>query len=436
MAEYDLGVIGAGPGGIAAAVEASSLGAKVLVIEKDEVGGICLNKGCIPTKAYLRSALFYSESKRSDVLGISCGDVSYDLSRIKRHAEQVVARLKNQIESTFKSKKIDLVKGRATFLDAESITVGEKKIKARSFIIATGSAPKTLSPFTPDDKRVFYSEDILGIEAMPKDITIIGAGPIGCEFASFFSALGAEVTMIEMLNRILPKEDEDISNRLEGIFKKRGIKVLTSHSPLDINEIKSEAILISIGRIANINGLGLDEAGIHTENDAIVVDEYLQTNVRGIFAVGDCVGRYNLAHIASAEGRVAARNALGERRKMDYAIVPSCVYSFPEIASVGLTKDEALRRGLDVQVGRTHFLSLGRAQAQEETEGFIKLITDKKTKAILGAQILGEHATELIGMISIAIKGKLKLEDLAQVIQAHPTFSEGIQEAASGLLRQ
>ncbi|KPK41238.1 MAG: hypothetical protein AMJ78_06050 [Omnitrophica WOR_2 bacterium SM23_29] len=434
--EYDIGVVGAGPGGISAAVEASSLGARVLVVEKDEVGGVCLNKGCIPTKAFLKSALLYDELKRSTVRGINYKDLSYDLPHIKNHTREIVNRMRGQIESTFKLRKISYLKGRATFLDNQHILVDDKEMKAHSFIIACGSSPRPLSSLAVDNKRIFYSDGIFDIERMPKDIAIVGAGPIGCEFASFFSVFGVEVTLIEMLERILPKEDVDISKRLEGIFKKRNIKILTSCSSLDFSTINSEVILISIGRMANINDLGLEKIGVTIKKGAIFVDEYLQTNLPGIFAVGDCIGKYNLAHVASAEGRVAARNALGGKFKIDYTIVPQCVYSFPEVASVGLTSDDAVRCGYEVRVGRTHFAALGRAQAYAETEGFIKLVVDKKSEAILGAQILGYYASELIGTISVAIKGKLKVKELADVVQAHPTFSEGIQEVALGLLRQ
>lgn len=436
MEDFDICIIGAGPGGIAAAIEASSLGARVAVIEKDETGGICLNKGCIPTKAYLRSALLYDELKRSDEFGVSCKGVSYDLSRIKRRAGEVVSILKGQIESSLKARKIDLIKGKAVFLDNEHVMVGGKKLSARSFIIATGSSPKALDSVTADNKRIFYSEGILDIEKLPKDITIIGAGAIGCEFASFFSAFGAKVTLLEMLDRVLPKEDREIGNRLEGIFKKRGIEVSTGISSLDIKAIKSEVILISVGRSANVKEIGLEKAGIAIKDGHPAVNGYLETNLPGIFAIGDCLGRYNLAHMASAEGRMAARNALGEKTAMDYSIVPSCVYSIPEVASIGLNADDAGNKGYEVQSARLHFAGLGRAQTEGAAEGFIKLVADKKSGAVLGAQILGHYASELIGLVSIAIKGRLKIKDLAETIQAHPTFTEGIQEAALSLFRQ
>ncbi len=436
MEEYDICIIGAGPAGISAAAEASSRGAKVLVVEKEAIGGICLNRGCIPTKAYLKSALLYDELRRSDAFGIGYENISFNLSNIRRHATESVARLKAQAELSLRSKKIAVIKGEALFLDSEQVSVGENKIKARSFIIATGSLPKTLRSVKEDNKRIFYSENILDLEKMPKDMVIIGGGPIGCEFASFFSAFGAKVTLIELLDRILPQEDSEISNRLEGIFQKRGINVKTAVTSWDVNSIESEVILVSIGRTANINGLGLEKLGVASNDGRLLVNEYLETNLPNIFAAGDCLGKYNLAHIASAEGRFAARNALGEKVAMDYTIVPLCVYSLPEVSSVGLNSGEATKRGLDVRIGRVHFAGLGRAQTQGETEGFVKLVADRKSDVILGAQILGYYASELIGAISIAIRGKLKIKDLADVVQAHPTFSEGIQEVALGLLRQ
>ncbi len=443
MEDLDICIIGAGPGGVAAAIEASTLGAKVAVVENDEVGGICLNKGCIPTKVFLKSALLYEELKRSDEFGISCKDISCDLSHIKRRAKEVVGVLKGQLESSLKARKIDLIKGKAVFVDNKHIVVGEKKINARSFIVATGSSPKGLDSLPADNKRIFCSEGILEIEKMPKDITIIGAGAIGCEFASFFSAFGVKVTLLEMLDRVLPREDREIGNRLEGIFKKRGIEVSTGFSSLDIKAIKSELILVSVGRSANVKDIGLEKMDIATKDGHLLADEYLETNLPGIFAVGDCLGKYNLAHMASAEGRIAARNAclavrqaLGGKMPMDYTIVPVCVYSLPEVASVGLSTVDAENKGFEVQSVRLHFAGLGRAQTEGAAEGFIKLVADKKSGAILGVQVLGHYASELIGLVSIAIKGKLKIKDIAEVIQAHPTFTEGIQEAALNLFRQ
>ena len=443
MEDFDICIIGAGPGGMSAAVEASSLGARVALIEKDELGGTCLNKGCIPTKAFLKSALLYEEIKRSDEFGISCKDFSCDLFRIKRRAKEVVAVLKGQIEASLKARKIGLVRGNAVFSDGKHVTVDGKELNARSFIIATGSSPKGLDLLPADNKKIFCSEGILEIEKMPEDITIIGAGAIGCEFASFFSAFGAKVNLIEMAQRILPQEDREISNRLEGIFKKKGIDVSTGVPLLDIKTIRSEVILISVGRSANVKDIGLEKAGVIVKDGRLPVNEYLETDSPGIFAIGDCIGKYNLAHMASAEGRVAARNAcmsgrraLGGKTKMDYTIVPACVYSLPEVASVGLTAEAAENKGYETQSSRLHFGGLGRAQTEAAAEGFIKLVADKKSGAVLGAQILGHYASELIGLVSVAIKGRLNIKDLAEVIQAHPTFTEGIQEAALNLSRQ
>lgn len=436
MEDFDICIIGAGPGGTAAALEASSLGARVAVVDKDEVGGICLNKGCIPTKVFLKSALLYEELKRSDEFGISCKNISYDLSHIKRRAKEVVNVLRGQLISSLKARKIDFIKGKAAFVDNKHIVVGEKKINARSFIIATGSSPKGLDSLAVDNKRIFCSEGILEIEKMPKDITIIGAGAIGCEFASFFSAFGVKVTLVEMLESILPKEDRDISSRLEGIFKKKGIEVLTGDTSLNTRTIKSEVILISVGRSANVKDIGLEKAGVIVKDGRLSVNEYLETDSPGIFAIGDCIGKYNLAHMASAQGRVAARNALGGKTAMDYTIVPMCVYSLPEVASVGLNAIEAENKGYELRSSRLHFAGLGRAQTEGAAEGFIKLVADKKSGAVLGAQILGHYASELIGLVSIAIRRRLKIEDVAEITQAHPTFCEGIQEAALNLSRQ
>ncbi len=435
MKNYDICIIGAGPGGTAAALEASSLGATVALIERDEVGGVCLNRGCIPTKARLKSAFLYDEFKRSAEFGITSKYFDFDLSSIRHRSAEIVARLKDQLEQSLKALKVDIIKGEAVFGDEGTVTAGGEKISATAFIIAAGSSPRALGQVKSDKKRIFYSEEILGLDKMPGDITIIGGGAIGCEFASFFSALDAKVTLIEMMERLLPREDKDLSNRLEGIFKKKGIEVITGATSPDIEKIRSEVILISVGRSPNTGGMGLEKAGVIVKDGRIIVDEYLKTSAPDIFAVGDCIGRYNLAHAASAEGKAAARNALGKKTAMDYGLMPVCVYSFPEAASVGLNADEAGNKGYETVAGRAYFAGSGRALAQRETEGFVKLTADKKTGKILGAQILGYNASELIGIISVAIKGGLSLKDLADVVQPHPAFSEAVQEAASTMSR-
>lgn len=436
MKNYDLCIIGAGPGGIAAAIEASSLGAKAAIIERDEIGGVCLNRGCIPTKAHLKSALVYDECRHSGEFGISLKGFDFSLPLIRQRSTDIVHRLKDRLEGSLRAGKIELIKGEAVFLDKGMIAVDGVKISARAFIIATGSSPRALGSLKSDRKRIFYSEEILGLERIPADITIIGGGAIGCELASFFAAFGSRVRLIEMLERILPKEDKDLSNRLEGIFTKKGIEVSTGVSSLEIGKIKSEVVLISVGRSPNTDGIGLEKAGVSVNGGRIIVDEYLKTSSENIFAVGDCIGRYNLAHAASAEGRTAVRNALGKNTVMDYSIMPMCVYSFPEAASVGLNTEEAEKKGYGVITGRAFFAGSGRAQVQGETEGFVKLTADKKTGKILGACILGYNASELIGIISVAIKSGLTVKDLADVIQPHPGFSEAIQEAASNMIKQ
>ncbi|MFA5335768.1 MAG: dihydrolipoyl dehydrogenase [Candidatus Omnitrophota bacterium] len=437
MKEFDVCIIGAGPGGTSAAIESSALGARTALIEKDEVGGICLNKGCIPTKARLRSASLYDEGKHWLEFGLNAKDPVSDLQAIGRRSTEVVGRLRDQLDQSIRSKKIELLKGEASFVSEDTVSVnGEAAVRSKSFVIATGSSPRPLAGVKSDRRRVFYSEEILGLEKLPFDMTIIGAGPIGCEFASFFSALGTKVTLIETMDRILPKEDKDISNRLEGIFRKKGIEVVTGAASVDISGMNSEAILISVGRIPNTGRLCLEKAGVSVKDGRIAVDEYLRTSSGRIFSAGDCVGRYNLAHAASAEGRVAAMNAAGMQIPMDYSIMPMCVYSFPEAASVGLTAEGAESRGITAVSGRSYFAGLGRAQAYGEPEGFIKLVADGKTGLLLGAQILGYNASEMIGIISVAIKGGLTVKELSETIQPHPTFSEGIQEAALNLRRQ
>ncbi|MFA5147635.1 MAG: dihydrolipoyl dehydrogenase [Candidatus Omnitrophota bacterium] len=437
MKEFDICVIGAGPGGTSAAIESSALGARTALIEKDEVGGICLNKGCIPTKARLRSASLYDGFKHCLEFGLDVKDTAFDLQAISRRSTEVIGRLRDQLDQSIRSKKIELFKGEASFVSEDTVSVnGEAAVRSKSFVLATGSSPRPLDGVRSDRRRVFYSEEILGLEKLPFDMTIVGAGPIGCEFASFFSVLGTKVTLIETMDRILPREDKDISNRLEGILKKKGIEVATGVASVDIPAMNSEVILISVGRIPNTGKLCLEKAGVSANDGRVTVDEYLRTSSGRIFAVGDCIGRYNLAHAASAEGRIAAMNAAGIKTPMDYSIMPMCVYSFPEAASVGITAEGAESKGIAAVSGRAYFAGLGRAQAYGEPEGFIKLVADRKTGLLLGAQILGYNASEMIGIVSVAMKGRLTVKGLSETIQPHPTFSEGIQEAAANLQRQ
>jgi dihydrolipoamide dehydrogenase len=427
MKEFDICVIGAGPGGTSAALESSALGAKTALIEKGQVGGVCLNKGCIPTKARLRSASLYSLSKNIP---------APDLTAIIKRSSEVVERLRNSLTQSVTSKKIELIGGEAVFTSKDTLTVNGEEVKAGSFVIATGSFPRPLGNVASDRRRIFYSEEILGLSKLPSDISIIGSGPIGCEFASFFSALGTKVTLMETMDRMLPREDKDISSRLEGVFRNKGINVVTGADIKDIEGIGSEAILICVGRIPDTAGLGLNKAGVDLQDGRITVDANLRTSSARIFAAGDCIGRYNLAHAASAEGKVAAMNAAGANIPMDYSIMPMCVYSFPEAASVGLTAEAAGDKRITAVSGRSYFAGLGRAQAYGEPDGFIKIVAEKESGRIIGAQILGYNASEMIGIISVAIKGGLTAKDLAETIQPHPTFSEGIQEAAANLQRQ
>lgn len=442
MENYDICIIGAGPGGTAAASEASSLGAKVALVESHDLGGICLNRGCIPTKARLKSASLFEEMKRAGEFGLSAASPEIDVAAIKRRSSDVVNRLRDYLERDLKARKIDIIKGRAVFRDKNTVEIEGESVKAKSFVIACGSSPKTLATFESDLKNIFYSEEILNLDTIPEHVAIIGAGPIGCEFASFFAAFGSEVRLIEMMDRILPAEDKDISNRLEGILKTKGIRVEAGASGIAaasiINQASSmsEVILISVGRLPNTQGLGLENAGVKVHEGRIVADNYLRTSADNIFAAGDCVGRYNLAHAASAEGRRAAANALGKIIQMDYSLMPMCIYTLPEAASVGLNVEQAKEKGHESISSRVYFAGMGKAQANGEPEGFFKLVADGSTGKILGAQILGYNASEVIGIVSVALKGALTASQLADAIQAHPSLGECVQEAARAIAKK
>ena len=420
MTKHDLAIIGSGPCGYVAAIRAAQLGIKVSVFEKEHVGGVCLNWGCIPTKALSATAGVLANIQRSAEFGINIKGFDIDFSKAQERKNNIIKKLSSGIEMLFKARKIELVRTKAEL----------GKIDAKNILIATGSSPFQLPGMEFDGKSILSSTDMLELKSIPKSIVIVGGGVIGCEFASIFRQFGSEITIVEMMERLLPTEDEEISKKIEQIFKRKGIKICTGTKVEKIENnnvtlssgdtVSGEKVLVSIGRVPNSEGLD----GITRDNKGwIKVDENFRTNVKNIYAAGDVIGGILLAHVASREGICAVEAMVGRNTGIDYNVIPSCIFTSPEIASVGMTEAKARADGLDVKARKFLFSAIGKAHVSGETEGFIKLVVDNKTDKILGAQLIGPHVTELVAEISPCIQFNITSEKLASVIHAHPTLS-------------
>ena len=455
MERYDLVIIGAGPGGYVAAIRGAQLGAKVLLIERDKVGGVCLNQGCIPTKTLISSANAFRTISEAKRLGIIAKEgAKPDFKAMVARKENVVSTLVKGVKALLKANGVTLIEGKGSLLPEGKVRIilndgGEEEIvEAKRTVIATGSKPADLPGIPLDGERIISGEDALSLTKLPGKILIIGAGAIGSEFGMMFSALGVEVVMVEIMERPVPMEDAEISSILEREFKKKKIKLHTGRkvvatrkgetgveAELDSGEkIEAELILVSVGRKLNTEGIGLEDVGIVLgKKGEIKVDAKLETNIPGIYAIGDVIGGYMLAHVASHEGLVAVENALGGSKEMDYTAVPAGIFTEPEIASVGLTEDEAREKGINIKVGRFPLRVLGRAQASGELSGLIKLIAEEGSGKLIGAHIIGARATELIHELTLAIRLGGSAQEVEETIHTHPTFSEGIMEAAMDL---
>lgn len=446
-----LAILGAGPGGYVAAIKAAQLSAQVTIIEEKEVGGTCLNRGCIPTKALLASSEMLSKVRELEDFGIELkGEIVPNLSKIIERKNRVVNTQVKGIRSLLKSWGITLKEGRGIFISPKEIGVtlkdGSKdNVKADKIIIATGSRPAQIPAFSFDEERILSSDDALELKEIPKSLLIVGAGVIGCEFACIYRELGSDVTMVEMLPRAIATEDMEISELFEKELKKKKIKLYTNvkvekvdkrddgvHAFLsDGKEIVAEKVLVSIGRAFNSDGIGLEAVGIDKGNRGeIIVNEKMETNVPNVYAIGDVTGGILLAHVASKEGVIAAENASGASNNIDYSVVPAAIFTSPEIASVGLREYQAMEKGIKVRTGHFQFRALGKAHAIGEIAGFVKIVADSDSDRVLGVHIIGPHASDLIHEAALAIKAGLKTKDIAETIHAHPTLSEGIMEAA------
>jgi dihydrolipoamide dehydrogenase len=426
---FDLAVIGAGWAGFSAAHEANRLGLKVALIEKDKIGGTCLNRGCIPTKALIQSARVYSLSKRSSQFGIELSGAKINFPEIQKRKEAVVSQLASGMK--FMLKGISLLNGQAQFISNQELAVGQDRIKAKHIVIATGSKPLELSGLRFDGRKIISSSDILSLNSLPGSILIIGGGVIGCEFASLFSLLGSQVTIVELTPQLLPQEDKEVAKKLEVIFKKAGIKVNTNTDAKTLNLDNYQLALLCIGRVPDLGGLDLEGIGVQSERSGIVVDRYISTNIPNIFAAGDCSGEKLLAHFAAHQGIVAARNIArpASAIQIEPQLIPNCIFTDPEIASLGINEQEAKDKGIKLKINKLDFLASGMARILGEAEGFIKIISNQESGEILGASIIGPKASELIGIVTLAMQAQLKLPELHNIIFAHPTLTESFHQA-------
>ncbi len=456
---FDLLVVGGGPAGYVAAIRGSQLGMQVACIEEEKLGGVCLNVGCIPTKALLSSALLVNECHSAAAHGISFDNLSSDLGPAQRRSRDIAEKLANGVSHLFKKNKIAHIRGRGSLLGEGVVEVtsagGAKGTYAADHIlVATGSRPRDIPGLPIDESIVWSSTGALFQEKVPASLAVVGAGAVGMEFADIYNAYGSKVTVIEALERILPIEDADSSAALQRSFKKRGVQFHTGASVKEATigeaavklvfedkdgksqKLEVERVLSAVGRVPNTENLGLAEAGVEVDRRGfVVVDHHMRSSVRGIYAVGDCAGNQLLAHKAMHEGVVCVEAIAGEAHgSVDYANVPNCTYCNPEVASVGLTEAQAKEQGFDVEVGKFPWVGNGRALAGGHTEGFVKVIRDKEYSEILGAHIVGPHATELIAEFVVGRHLEATVEEMDKAMHPHPTLSEAVAEASLGAL--
>lgn len=453
--EYDLIVIGSGPGGYVASIRASQLKMKVAVVERAEVGGVCLNWGCIPTKALLKSAQVYEYLRHPADYGIIAeGAVKPDFRAIIARSRAVAEGMSKGVQFLFRKNKIDQITGTGRLAGNGIVEVtdaaGEKKqYSARNIILATGARSKELPGLKQDGRRIIGYREAMSPDSQPGSMVIVGSGAIGSEFACFYQTLGTEVTLVEFLPRIVPNEDEEVSKYLERSFKKMGMKIMTGSSvesaevegekclarirtPRGEETVETDVIFSAVGITPNIDNLGLETAGVGTDRGKVVVDEYYRTSAPGVFAIGDIVHGPALAHVASAEGIICAEKIAGlDPEPLDYRNIPACTYTSPEIASCGYTEAAAKEAGYDIRVGKFPFTASGKASAAGQKEGFVKLVFDSAYGELLGAHMIGANVTEMISEIVVARKLETTAHELMKSVHPHPTMSEAIAEAAA-----
>lgn len=445
---HDVAVIGSGPGGYVAAIKAAQMGKSVALIEKDLLGGCCLNVGCIPTKTLLSNAAVFHNVKRAADFGISTGPVSVHYDKMKARKDQVISKIRTSLEGLIKSNKISIYRGNAQFESPRSLKVmGQDSlfVDADQIVIATGSVPFDVKAFPCDHERILNSTSILELTSLPKSLAIVGGGYIGCEFATLFAELGVKVTVLEAMPTILAAQGTAVAQFMAKSFAAKGIDVQTNvkvksienrktHVHISLEDgktMEADFALVSVGRKVYTEGLALEKAGLKTnEKGFIETNSKMETEVKGLYAIGDVTGKWMLAHVASHQGIVAASNAAGVEAHIHYEAVPAVVFTSPEIATVGMTLEQALQAGYQAVAGTFPFQALGKAQAAMETDGFAQIISDKKTGQILGAIAICHDASNLIAEMALAIQNELTVESVMETIHAHPTMAESWLEAA------
>ena len=452
---YDIIVIGSGPGGYVAAIRASQLGMKVGVIESAEPGGICLNWGCIPTKALLKSAQIFEYLKHAGEYGISIsGEIKPDLAAMVKRSRGVAANMCKGVQFLFKKNKIDIIKGFGKVTGGRMVEVRSadgigRTYEAKHIIIATGARSKEIPDLQQDGKKIIGYRQAMLLENQPESMVVVGSGAIGSEFAYFYNAIGTKVTLIEYMPNIVPMEDEEVGKQLERSFKKGGMRILTGSyvetadttgekcrlkvkTPKGYETIECDIVLSAVGITANIEGIGLEEVGVVTENGKIVVDKFYRTNIDGYYAIGDVVPGHALAHVASAEGVICVEKIAGHNpQPLNYGNIPGCTYCSPEVASVGYTEKGAIKAGYEIKVGRFPFAASGKANATGNKDGFVKVVFDAKYGELLGVHMIGNNVTEMIAEAVMARKLETTAHEIITAVHPHPTMSEAIVEATA-----
>jgi dihydrolipoyl dehydrogenase len=451
---YDVIVLGSGPGGYPAAIRASQLGKKVAIVEKELLGGICLNWGCIPTKALLKSAQVYEYAKHAADYGITLSNPSADFAGVIKRSRGVADKMSKGVQFLMKKNKIEVIMGTGKLVAKDKLEVtaadGSKQVlEAKNIIIATGGRARQLPTMPIDGKKIIGYREAMVLQQQPKSMIVVGSGAIGVEFAYFYNSMGVKVTIVEFLPRIVPVEDEDISKELEKQYKKQGIEIMTNSEVLSVDTsgagvkakvktptgevtLEADILLSAVGVVANIENVGLEALGIKTEKGKIIVDVNQQTNIPGIYALGDCTPGQALAHVATREGINAAEHLSGHHPDpIDYNNIPGCTYCTPEIASVGYTEKGAKDAGFDIKVGKFPFIASGKASASGATEGFVKVIFDAKYGEFLGCHMIGNNVTEMIAEVVTARKLETTAHEILTAIHPHPTMSEALKEATA-----
>lgn len=453
--DFDLIVLGSGPGGYVAAIRASQLGMKTAIVERESLGGICLNWGCIPTKALLKSAQVFDYLNHAGDFGINVKDASADFSGVVSRSRSVADGMSKGVEFLMKKNKIEVIMGSGKLVGANKLEVtddkgGKKEVTAKSIIVATGARSRELPHIKQDGKKIIGYREAMTLPKQPAKMVVMGSGAIGSEFAYFYQTMGTEVTLIEYMDNVVPVEDEEVSKQLGRSFKKSGMSVMVG---TEVTEVKTTAkgckvswkdkkgkegtidcdvVLSAVGVVANIEGIGLEDVGIATDKGKIMINEYYETNIPGVFAIGDCVPGQALAHVASAEGIICVEKIAGQSPEpLDYNNIPGCTYCSPEVASVGMTEKAAKEAGFELKVGKFPFSASGKAKAAGHSEGFVKLIFDAKYGELLGGHMIGYNVTEMIAEIVAVRKLETTGHELIKTVHPHPTMSEAIMEAAA-----